>query len=155
MTDESIDGSRSIVLFTMGFAKKNAQEFFATLKASQVKTVIDVRLNNVSQLAGFTKKNDLEFFLKELCGIDYVHRPGLAPTKDILDGYKKKEISWEEYEEKYLDLLSERQAASSCGPDELDMSCLLCSEPKADKCHRRLLAEYFKKSHCNIVIKHL
>lgn len=155
MIEESIDESGAVVLFTIGFAKKTAQEFFATLKDNQVKTVIDVRLNNVSQLAGFTKKNDLEFFLKELCDIEYFHHPVLAPTKNILDAYKKKEISWEEYENMYLDLLSERQVATSCGPHELNMSCLLCSEPKADKCHRRLLAEYFKKSYGNIVIEHL
>jgi uncharacterized protein (DUF488 family) len=155
MTKDSNNESRPIILFTIGFAKKTAREFFATLKKNQVKTLIDVRLNNISQLAGFTKKNDLEFFLKELCDIEYFHRPILAPTKNILDAYKKKEISWEEYENRYLDLLSERQVATSCGPHELNMSCLLCSEPKADNCHRRLLAEYFKKSYDNIVIKHL
>lgn len=155
MIEESIDESQAGVLFTIGFAKKTAQEFFAILENNQVKTVIDVRLNNVSQLAGFTKKDNLEFFLKELCDIEYSHRPVLAPTKDILDAYKKNEISWEEYEEKYLDLLSERQAATICGMHELNMSCLLCSEPKPDNCHRRLLAEYFRKSHGNIVIKHL
>lgn len=155
MIDDSNKESRLPALFTIGFAKKTAREFFATLKHNQVKTVIDVRLNNVSQLAGFTKKNDLEFFLKELCDIEYFHRPVLAPTKNILDSYKKKEISWEEYENMYLDLLSERQVATSFGPHELNMACLLCSEPKADKCHRSLLAEYFKKSYGNIVVKHL
>jgi len=155
MIKDSTDGSRPVVLFTIGFAQKTAQEFFSSLKNNQVKSVIDVRLNNISQLAGFTKKNDLEFFLKEICGIEYFHRPFFAPTKDILDAYKKKDISWEEYEEKYLDLLSEREVTTSFGPHELNMSCFLCSEPKADNCHRRLLAEYFKKSYGNIVIKHL
>ena len=155
MTGGSNNESRPITLFTIGFAQKSAREFFAVLRDNQVKTLIDVRLNNVSQLAGFTKKNDLEFFLKELCDIGYFHRPIFAPTKIILDAYKKKEISWEEYEGKYLDLLSERQVSTSCSPDELNMSFLLCSEPKADNCHRRLLAEYFKKSYGNIVIRHL
>lgn len=155
MTDSANDESQSSFLFTIGFAKKNAQEFFETLKNNQIKTLIDVRLNNISQLAGFTKKNDLEYFLKELCDIEYFHRPVFAPTKEILDAYKKKDISWAEYENMYRDLLSERQVSKKIEPHELNMSCLLCSEPKADKCHRRLLAEYFKRSYGNLIIKHL
>lgn len=155
MTDDSSSKSTPTILFTIGFAKKTAQDFFTTLKQHQITTLIDVRLNNVSQLAGFTKKNDLHFFLKELCNIRYFHRPLYAPTKDVLDAYKKKEISWEEYETRYCDLLVQRQVSRTCDPDELNMSCLLCSEPKADNCHRRLLAEYFKKSYGNLVIKHL
>jgi len=155
MTASSHDETQVAVLFTIGFAKKKAQEFFGTLKHNQVKTLIDVRLNNVSQLAGFTKKNDLEYFLKELCDIEYLHRPVFAPTKEILDAYKKKEISWAEYENTYCGLLSERQASTRIEPHELNMSCLLCSEPKADKCHRRLLAEYFKTFYGNFTIKHL
>ncbi len=155
MTASSDDKSQQVVLFTIGFAKKSAHEFFGILKHNQIKTLIDVRLNNVSQLAGFTKKNDLEYFLKELCGIEYFHHSVFAPTKEILDAYKKKEVTWAEYENKYFHLLSERQASTRIEPSELNMSCLLCSEPKADKCHRRLLAEYFKKTYGNIIIKHL
>jgi len=155
MTDSTNDESQSVVLFTIGFAGKNAQEFFGILERNQVKNLIDVRLNNVSQLAGFTKKNDLKYFLKELCEIEYFHRPVFAPTKEILDAYKRKNISWAEYENMYCDLLSERRVSTIMLPHELNMSCLLCSEPKADKCHRRLLAEYFKKSYGNFIIKHL
>lgn len=155
MTDSTNDESQSVVLFTIGFARKNAQEFFGILEHNQVKALIDVRLNNVSQLAGFTKKNDLKYFLKALCDIEYFHRPVFAPTKEMLDAYKKKDISWTEYENMYCDLLSERQVSTIMLPHELNMSCLLCSEPKADKCHRRLLAEYFKRSYGNFIIKHL
>lgn len=147
--------TKVITLYTIGFAKKSAEEFFAILKLKHIKALIDIRLNNVSQLAGFTKKKDLQYFLKEICNIEYVHRPDFAPSKDILDDYKKKMISWAEYEIKYLSLLSERQISTKIEPDQLNMSCLLCSEPKADKCHRRLLAEYLRDAKKNIIIKHL
>jgi uncharacterized protein (DUF488 family) len=143
------------ILFTIGFAQRSAREFFTALKQNRVKKLIDVRLNNVSQLAGFTKKEDLEYFLKEICNIEYSHEPDFAPTKDLLDGYRKKEISWSVYEKKYLDLLSQRQVSAKIELDELNMSCLLCSEPKPDHCHRRLLAEYLRDAKSNIIIKHL
>lgn len=142
-------------LHTIGFAKKSAREFFSILTEHGIKTLIDVRLNNVSQLAGFTKKKDLEYFLEKICGINYYHRPEFAPTKEILDAYKKKEITWPEYESKYNSILSERQVAKQITTDKLNMACLLCSEPTAEKCHRRLLAEYLK-NHCEgIIIKHI
>jgi uncharacterized protein (DUF488 family) len=144
-----------VILFTIGFAGKNAREFFTALKQNQIRKLIDVRLNNVSQLAGFTKKKDLEYFLKEICNIEYLHEPDFAPTKDILDGYKKKEISWSIYEKKYLDLLSQRQVSTKIDLDGLNMVCLLCSEPRPDHCHRRLLAEYIRDAKSNIIIKHL
>ena len=147
--------TKIITLYTIGFAKKSAEEFFTILKLKHIKTLIDIRLNNVSQLSGFTKKKDLQYFLKEICNIEYVHRPDFAPSKDILDDYKKKIISWAEYEIRYLSLLSERQASTKIRSGELDMSCLLCSEPKAEKCHRRLLAEYLRDAKKNIIIKHL
>ena len=143
------------VLYTIGCAKKTAREFFTTLKQNQIRRLIDVRLNNISQLAGFTKKKDLEYFLKEICDITYLHKTDFAPTKDMLDGYKKKEISWQVYEEKYLDLLAQREVSEKIGHDELNMSCLLCSEPKPDHCHRRLLAEYLRDAKSNVIIKHL
>jgi uncharacterized protein (DUF488 family) len=143
------------ILFTIGFAQRSARGFFAALKQNRVKKLIDVRLNNVSQLAGFTKKEDLEYFLKEICNIEYSHEPDFAPTKDLLDGYRKKEISWSVYEKKYLELLSQRQASTKIELDELNMSCLLCSEPKPNHCHRRLLADYLREAKSNIIIKHL
>ncbi|MDD9860652.1 MAG: DUF488 domain-containing protein [Nitrospira sp.] len=85
-------------LFTIGFTKKSAEGFFTKLSEGGARRVVDVRLNNVSQLAGFAKRQDLEYFLRELCGIDYVHLPELAPTKEMLDGYKKHKGGWEKYE---------------------------------------------------------
>ena len=95
-------------IYTIGFTQKKAETFFGYLKKSKVKTLIDVRLNNVSQLAGFAKKDDLKFFLKELCGSEYVHMPELAPTKEILNPYKKGDISWEMYEDRFLNLMAKR-----------------------------------------------
>ena len=90
-----------MAIYTIGFTKKNAEKFFTLLKNNQVKKVIDVRLNNVSQLAGFAKRDDLIFFLREMCNCEYEHIPDLAPTEEILKPYKKGEISWENYEEKF------------------------------------------------------
>ena len=149
------DDTGVINLFTIGFAKKNAEEFFGILKTAQIKKLIDVRLNNISQLAGFTKKNDLKYFLKEICRIAYEYRPEFAPTKDILDGYKKKEISWETYENKYNTLLIKRNIIGEIDSTDLNMSCFLCSEPTADKCHRRLLAEYLQIKFEGLKIIHL
>jgi uncharacterized protein (DUF488 family) len=143
------------VIFTIGFAGKSAREFFTKLKESGVKTVIDIRLNNVSQLAGFTKEQDLPYFLQEIVGIKYVHKPELAPTKDILTAYKKKEINWLEYEKRFHQLLSERRIENVITPQDADKSCLLCSEPKPDKCHRRLTAEYLRELWGNVKIVHL
>jgi uncharacterized protein (DUF488 family) len=144
-----------IRLFTIGFTKKKASEFFGKLQNHKIKKIIDIRLNNVSQLAGFAKKDDLIYFLKELCDCDYRHEPLLAPTKEILDGYKKKTISWTEYEKSFLELLEKRKATSLVSLEELNSSCLLCSENKPDKCHRRLVSEYLQKHLNNIDIRHI
>ncbi|MGB5157475.1 DUF488 domain-containing protein [Desulfobacterium sp. N47] len=144
-----------IKLFTMGFTKKNAETFFEKLKKFGAVKLIDIRLNNVSQLAGFTKKDDLIYFLKKICTCDYMHEPLLAPTKEILDAYKKKEITWAEYEKRFNDLLISRKAHTLLSVSELHMACLLCSEPTPDKCHRRLVAEFFKRSFEDIEIIHL
>jgi len=144
-----------IELFTIGFTKKNAETFFRKIEKAGVKKIIDIRLNNVSQLAGFAKKDDLVFFLKELCECGYRHEPLLAPTKDILDGYKKKKIDWTEYEKRFIDLLKARNAHTLVSSLELHKACLLCSEPTPEKCHRRLVAEYLKTHLKNIKISHL
>ena len=89
-------------IYTIGFTQKNAAEFFETLRRAGIRRVIDVRLNNTSQLAGFTKRDDLEYFLEQICQAAYDHQPELSPTKEILDGYKKKEIPWEEYEARFV-----------------------------------------------------
>src|ERR1017187_9087792 len=116
-------------LFTIGFTKKSAETFFTRLKNAGVKRLIDVRLNNVSQLAGFTKKEDLRYFTKAICGIDYLHLPELAPTAEILDPYKKqKDGDWAVYERQFLDLMRSRRIEDSVSRETLDGACLLCSE---------------------------
>ena len=147
--------SESVKLFTIGFTQKNAQKFFDTLANAGVKRVIDTRLNNVSQLAGFTKKSDLEYFLHKIGNIDYVHILELAPTKDILDDYKKNKGDWAVYEHKFLKLMSEREIEKTLTPEILDSGCLLCSEAKPHHCHRRLVAEYLNDKWGNVKICHL
>jgi uncharacterized protein (DUF488 family) len=147
----------SIQLFTIGFTQKSAEQFFESLAKSGIKTLIDTstRLNNISQLAGFTKKNDLKYFLKQIGGIDYIHITDLAPTKDILDEYKKNKGDWGVYEQKFLKLISDRQIEKKVTPELLNHGCLLCSEPKPHNCHRRLVAEYLSKKWENIKVCHL
>lgn len=142
--------------FTIGFTKKNAQTFFGFIKDAGVKTLVDVRLNNVSQLAGFAKRDDLKFFLKELCDAEYEHLPDLAPTKDILNAYKKSDMPWQQYEDKYIDLMVQRNIERSVPVGLLDHGCLLCSEHEPHQCHRRLVVEYLNKCwDTNLEIKHL
>ncbi|HDQ2605565.1 TPA: DUF488 domain-containing protein [Citrobacter koseri] len=136
-------------IHTIGFTKKTAEHFFNELKKNGVIRVIDTRLNNNSQLSGFAKARDLEFFLKKICDIDYVYRSELAPTKKILDDYKNKKIDWEQYAQEYLNLMEQRLISSRLSSDEVDGCCLLCSEDKPHHCHRRLLAEYLKQQWSN------
>ncbi|NER99582.1 MAG: DUF488 domain-containing protein [Symploca sp. SIO1B1] len=147
--------SKQINLFTIGFTQKTAQKFFNLLQQADIKTVIDTRLNNVSQLAGFTKKADLEYFLKTIGNIDYVHILDLAPTKDILDEYKKNKGDWDTYEQKFLQLLANRKIEQKVSPELIDGACLLCSEAKPHQCHRRLVAEYLNDKWGNVRICHL
>jgi len=142
-------------VFTIGFTKKTAEQFFGKLKQAGLKRVIDTRLNNVSQLAGFTKKEDLRYFLKEVAGIEYVHEPLFAPTKEILDAYKKEGGAWSTYENRFLDLMRSRHIESAVNRDLLDGACLLCSEPTPHHCHRRLVAEYLREKWGDIEIRHL
>lgn len=142
-------------LFTIGFTKKSAEGFFETLRKSGGKRVVDVRLNNVSQLAGFAKKQDLIYFLKHICGMEYVHLPDLAPTQEMLDDYRKKRESWEGYEKRFLDLMRQRQIEEKVPKETLADGCLLCSEEKPHHCHRRLVAEYLQQHWGDIDIKHL
>ena len=143
-------------IYTIGFTKKSAKEFFDILKGAGIKRLIDIRLNNSSQLAGFTKQDDLAFFLKEICGAEYTHVPMLSPTKEIMDGFKKKKITWEEYERRFRSLLDERRAEEILDKRFFGTSAvLLCSEPKPDRCHRRLVAEYLKEKWGDVAITHL
>jgi len=141
-------------IFTIGFAQKSAEEFFTLLTDNNVKKLIDIRLNNKSQLAGFANAKHLPYFLK-LHNIDYEYKPEMAPTKELLDGYKKKEISWLEYEKVYNEILSDRDILKNISINELDDCVLLCSEPTAEQCHRRLAAEYLAKNSNNMKIQHL
>lgn len=143
-------------VYTIGFTKKNAETFFKFIKSSNIKTLIDVRLNNVSQLAGFAKKEDLKYFLRELCSAEYIHAPELTPTKEILDPYKDGKMTWKAYEDKFLNLMSQRNIERSIRPELLDHGCLLCSEHEPHMCHRRLVVEYINKStDLNLTVKHL
>ncbi len=143
-------------IYTIGFAGKSAAEFFGLLKSSGIKRLIDIRLNNTSQLAGFTKADNLPFFLKEICDIEYRHEPLLAPTKEILDAYKKDGIEWQEFHARYRALIAERQVESRLERAQFsERAVLLCSEPTADHCHRRVAAEYLKEQWKDIHIIHL
>jgi uncharacterized protein (DUF488 family) len=142
-------------LFTIGFTKKTAQQFFGLLRGSGARRVVDVRLNNVSQLAGFAKKDDLAFFLKELAGIEYVHVPELAPTQEMLDAYKKEKGDWRLYEQRFLSLMRERKIEEKLPRSIFEGACLLCSEDKPHQCHRRLVAEYLQQHWGDVDVKHL
>lgn len=131
-------------LYTIGFTKKTAEQFFNLLEKNNVKRVIDVRLNNKSQLAGFTKEDDLKYFLKAIADIDYSHMLLFAPTDEMLKKYQNNEMSWEDYQREYIHLLDSRDVINNFDHQLLRDACLLCSEPKPDKCHRRLLAEYLQ-----------
>lgn len=141
-------------LFTIGFTQKTAQTFFAALNEAKVKHLIDVRLNNVSQLAGFTKRDDLAYFAQAICGIPYSHLHDLAPTEDILKGFKKSKGSWVVYERKFNDLMAARKI-EKMDRKAFDGACLLCSEPAPHHCHRRLVAEYLGKHWAGVSITHL
>ena len=142
-------------LFTIGFTKSSAEHFFERLMAAGVSTVIDVRLSNDSQLAGFTKKDDLRYFLRAVASIDYVHEPVLAPTRELLDAYKKSGGTWSAYAAKFLVLMHERRIESAVWPHFRDAACLLCSEPAHDFCHRRLVAEYLQLKWRDVDVTHL
>jgi uncharacterized protein (DUF488 family) len=141
-------------IFTIGFTKSSAQRFFSRLKHSGAKKVIDVRLNNVSQLAGFAKREDLRYFTKELCGLDYEHALELAPTQDMLDKFKKPGGAWEAYAQAFLALMEKRRI-EDLERDRLDGGCLLCSEAAPHHCHRRLVAEYLRGKWSDVEIVHL
>lgn len=143
-------------VYTIGFTKKSAETFFETIKKSGVKRLLDVRLNNSSQLAAFAKKDDLAYFLKEICGIEYVHIPMLAPTQEMLDQYKKGKGDWKEYEAKFNKLIKERRIEDNLDRRLFDVPCvLLCSESTAEHCHRSLVLNYLQNCWGDINIQHL
>lgn len=142
-------------IFTIGFTKTSAECFFVRLQKAGVKKLVDVRLNNVSQLSAFAKKDDLRYFLRMICGIPYEHRPELAPTQDMLDAYKKNGGDWNEYEKRFTDLMIQRRIEVTLPREAIDGSCLLCSEDKPKHCHRRLVAEYLNGKWGDVEIVHL
>ncbi len=143
-------------VYSIGFTKKTAGQFFGLLKSAAIRRLLDVRLNNASQLAGFSKRGDLEYFLREICGAEYRHEPLLAPTKDMLGDYRKRKGSWQVYERRFLNLMADRHIEN-----KLDMAdfaaptVLLCSEPTPDHCHRRLVLEYLQQKWPKLTIHHL
>jgi len=142
-------------IYTIGFTKKSAEQFFELLRHSGAKRLVDVRLHNRSQLAGFTKKDDLPYFLRRLCDMDYIHLPELAPTPQLLNAYQKKAITWSQYEREFRVLLNQRHIEQKLPKELIADSCLLCSEPTADRCHRRIVAEYLREKWGDIEIVHL
>lgn len=130
-------------IYTIGFTKKSAAQFFGLLKQHRIGRLVDVRLNNVSQLAGFSKRDDLAYFLRELVGAEYVHEPLLAPTQELLDDFKKRRGSWDDYERRFLALMQERQIEERLDRSQFATpTALLCSEATPERCHRRLVVEY-------------
>jgi len=132
-------------ILTIGFTKTSAENFFDRLDKAGVKKVLDVRLNNTSQLAGFAKAKDLSYFLDRMCGIEYHHALDFAPTAEMLSAYKKGDMDWSEYESQYLDLITARKLEDLFQPGQLADACLLCSEDTPHHCHRRLAAEYLNR----------
>jgi uncharacterized protein (DUF488 family) len=132
-----------VEIYTIGFTQTTAEHFFGRLKTAGIQRLLDVRLNNSSQLAGFAKAKDLPYFLRELVGATYEHEPLLAPTQELLDEYKKRKGDWGSYERRFLDLMTERQIERTLSPAEFELpTALLCSEATAEHCHRRLVCEY-------------
>ena len=142
-------------LYTIGFTEKKAEYFFTLLREAGVKRVVDVRLNNTSQLAGFSKRDDLRFFLSEFCNIEYLHIPELAPTRDILDAFKKHKGSWSVYEQEFNSLMAKRGIENIISQETANLGCLLCSEKKPHHCHRRLIAEYLQRHWGEVSTNHL
>jgi hypothetical protein len=134
-----------IAVATIGFTQTSAEGFFERLLRAGVRKVVDVRLHNTSQLAGFAKAEDLAYFLKQIGGIDYAHEPLLAPTEEIFKAFKKEKDDWGVFQRRFLDLMVQRQIETRLRPEFLDGNCLLCSEATPHHCHRRLVCEYLNE----------
>ena len=142
-----------ITLYTIGFTKKNARKFFELLKNAGVKKLVDIRINNSSQLAGFAKGQDLEYFMKEICNAGYEHITDLAPTKELLKDYQDKVIDWNGYTVMFKNILKNRHIAERYKIEDFDGCCFLCTEDTPEQCHRRLVAEYFKEKNSDKEIR--
>jgi len=144
-----------VEIYTIGFTQKAAEEFFGLLRGAGIQRLGDVRLNNVSQLAGFAKRDDLRYFLRDLCRADYVHLPSLAPDEERLKGYRDKKVTWAEYAPRQRAVLPERRVEEVVDRSMLDVpTVLLCSEPTAVRCHRRLAAEYLAAAWGDVTVRH-
>lgn len=133
-----------ITLYTIGFTKKSAKDFFELLKKYNVKTLVDVRISNSSQLAGFAKGSDLTYFLDQIGGIKYRHVVDFAPTKELLNDYRAGKVDWIGYEKIFVDLMLKRHINQRYKVADFDQCCFLCSEETPEHCHRRLLVEHLK-----------
>ena len=143
-------------VYTIGFTKRSAEEFFEAIKKAEIRQLLDVRLNNSSQFAGFTKRDDLRYFLKVICGVSYKHELLLAPTQEILDVYRKSRGSWSNYERAFFALMTARQVEIKLPRSIFDSpTVLLCSERTAERCHRRLVLEYLQSKWGDIEILHI
>lgn len=142
-------------VFTIGFTKKSAEEFFVKLQNAGVRRVIDIRLSNVSQLAGFAKKDDLRYFLQAIGGIEYVHKLELAPTKELFDALKKQKGKWSVYEKGFMSLMAKRRVERLLPKELFDHACLLCSEDEPTHCHRRLVLEYLQRYWKDLQVTHI
>lgn len=141
---------------TIGFTKSDAEHFFERLLSAGVKKLVDVRLHNTSQLAGFAKADDLAYFLRKIGRIEYIHQPILAPTDSILKAYKKEKGDWDVYQERFLQLMQERKIEQRLEPEMLRGACLLCSEATPHHCHRRLVCEYLNDKWSGLLsVRHL
>ena len=146
------------MLYTIGFTQKTAEQFFGLIQDHKITRLIDVRLWNSTQLAGFSKGRDLQYFLSTICGCKYAHERDAAPSKELLDGYKSGAVTWTEYEEIYHNLMRERGTIDKLAAkyDFADENIiLLCAEPTALHCHRRLLAELLAQNNPAIEIQHI
>jgi uncharacterized protein (DUF488 family) len=143
-------------IYSIGFTQKSAGEFFGTLKAHGIERLLDVRLNNTSQLAGFAKQADLAYFLHEICNCAYEYEPLLAPEQPMLDAYKKHKGNWDIYAEQFMNLMRNRKIESAISRESFQQkTVLLCSELTAEHCHRRLVLEYLQTSWQDVIIRHL
>lgn len=152
----STTASSPQIVYTIGFTKKDAQTFFGLLEDADIQRLLDVRINNRSQLAGFAKRDDLRYFLDKLLDADYDHRETLAPTKELLDAWRNDEIDWSEYEQRFKQLLSDRKVEETLDPSLFEEpTVLLCSEHEPKHCHRRLVIEYLDEHWGDIEAIHL
>ncbi|TJX12702.1 DUF488 domain-containing protein [Tissierella creatinini] len=133
-------------IYTIGFTKKTAERFFNILKENRIELVLDIRLNNTSQLAGFAKFPDIKYFLNQICGIEYIHDVRFSPSEETLKRYKKKAINWEQYISEFNITMNERNINKDIKENySLDKNvCLLCSEVTSENCHRSLVSSRFK-----------